>query len=266
MNPKAGVSPVEYISAISAPRTKKRIAKIWNVLQFNEAMPLYFDAAHLPPPTPEYVAWVDVMGTQVSLSRSLPTSANFIFKLHIAALQAANQNITLYPVMDGLYAASANQGDILDFLRSIFEEVAVEFNSTNAPQHRFIIRGALAFGPVVHGRNVQPPASHALAGNTRYRDSILLGLPMVQAHLSERNAPPFGVFVHDSARSFAPAGNRPVSYVWWPWKDTNNQNTWTSLGQNLNQHFDWCADRAMPLDYASDRIKVHKEMATQYFI
>jgi len=51
-------------------------------------MPLGFNAGHLPEMASEYVAWVDVMGTQVSMSRSINATANFIFKLHIAALRA----------------------------------------------------------------------------------------------------------------------------------------------------------------------------------
>jgi hypothetical protein len=46
-------------------------------------MVLLFNADHLPETASEYVAWVDVMGTQVSMSRSIKTTANFIFKLHI---------------------------------------------------------------------------------------------------------------------------------------------------------------------------------------
>lgn len=114
-------------------------------------MPLTFHAGYLPQALPEYIAWVDVMGTQASMSRSLAISANFIFKLHTAALQAPNQNVTLYPVMDGFYASSSDKGEILDFLRSVFQEVAAEFNGEPVEHHRFIIKGALAFGPVIHG-------------------------------------------------------------------------------------------------------------------
>ena len=103
-------------------------------------MPLWFNADHLPNPSLEYVAWVDVMGTQISMSRSLAISANFIFKLHTAALQASNQNITLYPIMDGFYASSSSKSDILRFLQSVFEQVAEEFNREEAQLHRFIVR------------------------------------------------------------------------------------------------------------------------------
>lgn len=199
------------------------------------------------------------------MSRSLSTTANFIFKLHTAALQATNQNIRLYPVMDGIYASSASQPDMLDYLRGVFEAVADEFNSTARPQYRFIVKGALAFGPVIDGINIPQQASPTLAGNPPYKDAILLGLPMVQAHVSEKLAPPFGLFIHESARTFTTGGQNPLPYVWWKWVNNNNQHVWNTLHGNLGTHFDWCAARALALEYTSDRIKVHKEMAAQYF-
>ena len=33
-----------------------------------------------------YVAWLDVMGSRTAMVRSIATAANFIFKLHVAAL------------------------------------------------------------------------------------------------------------------------------------------------------------------------------------
>src|SRR5580700_7078082 len=73
--------------------------------------------------------------------------------------------------------------------------------------------------PVIHGgdcgpcslelqNNPAPPNDYRLkAGRVCWRlNKILLGMPRVQAHLAERGTPPFGVFVHESARVFAPVG------------------------------------------------------------
>src|SRR5271168_2943713 len=105
-------------------------------------MPLGFHAGHLPEMASEYVAWVDVMGTQVSMSRSISATANFIFKLHIAALRAQVAGMRIYPVMDGFYASAPDKNQMLAFLRSVFRSVAEEFNAAaDAPHHRFIVRG-----------------------------------------------------------------------------------------------------------------------------
>ena len=228
-------------------------------------MPLIFDADHLPAPSPEYVAWVDVMGIQVSMSRSLAKSANFIFKLHTSALQAPNQNVKIYPVMDGFYASAASQNDILEFLNSVMRAIAAEFIQETNMQHRFVVKGALAFGPVIHGRAIPQAASATLHGNQVYRDLLLLGLPMVQAHTCERLAPPFGIFVHESARTFAPTGSTPINFIWWKWRNPNHA-VWGQLGTELEQYFDWCEKRADAIDYEVSRIEAHRIMARQYVV
>lgn len=227
-------------------------------------MPLAFNADQLPQMASEYVAWVDVMGTQVAMSKSIKITANFIFKLHIAALRATKKGITLYPVMDGFYAASASRNQMLAFLRDVYASVAEEFNSTGEHFHRFVIRGGLAFGPVIHGTGVGQCAQE-LKTNTAYSNSVLLGLPMVQAHLSEREAPPFGVFVHESARTFAPSGSEPLHWIWWVWKDVQSATIWEALRTQLVAYLTWSEERSHAIGYSADRVKVHKEMVKQYF-
>lgn len=226
-------------------------------------MPLIFDADHLPPSSPEYVVWVDVMGIQVAMSCSLARSANFIFKLHTAALQAPNRNVTMYPVMDGLYASSASQNDILNFVKSVMRDVATEFIRETNMHHRFVVKGALAFGPVIHGNAIPQLASTTLHRNQSYRDSLLLGLPMVQANACEKLAPPFGIYVHESARSFAPIQTDPIHVIWWKWQNPSHP-VWGQLGAELDQYFDWCEERAGAIGYECPRIIAHRVMAKQY--
>jgi hypothetical protein len=230
-------------------------------------MPFNFNADNLPDMASEYVTWVDVMGTQVSMSRSIKMTANFIFKLHIAALRAKTTAIRIYPVMDGFYASTPDRGPMLTFLRNVFKSVAEEFSSTIESQHRFLIRGGLAYGPVIHGQDVGQCAQE-LQNNPSYAGAVLLGMPMVQAHLSERDAPPFGVFVHESARAFAPAGSEPLHWIWWKWKIDNNEESltlWNNLRGHLLQHLDWCKARAQAILYNADRIEAHRKMVEQYF-
>jgi hypothetical protein len=232
------------------------------------AMPLYFNAQVLPEPTNEYVAWIDVMGIQSAMSRSLDITANFVFKLHVAALQAPHDQICLYPVMDGLYLASGNQQAIFDFLRSVFYNIADTFVHEAENLHRFVVRGALAFGPVIHGSAVPPSASNVFVTQAggQYKNQILLGMPMVQSHLGEKNAPPFELFVHESARTFAPpAPTQPLHHVWWKWGNPETTPVWNALPEALDAYFKWCRDRASTVLYDRDRIQVHSELAQQYF-
>lgn len=62
----------------------------------------WFNAQHLPAvPTPAYVAWLDVMGAKGAMLRSLPVAANFVFKLHVTALEDSTNypGLRLYPVL-----------------------------------------------------------------------------------------------------------------------------------------------------------------------
>lgn len=72
--------------------------------------PLFFNAAHLPLPTEQYVAWVDVMGTQTSMSTSLRTAANFMFKLHIADIPGTTRARPDLPSDGRILRSSAEQG------------------------------------------------------------------------------------------------------------------------------------------------------------
>lgn len=61
---------------------------------------LFFDVRLQGEPSVEYVAWVDVMGTQGALERSTKVAANFIYKLHIAVLRNQQEGVGFYPLMD----------------------------------------------------------------------------------------------------------------------------------------------------------------------
>ena len=73
-------------------------------------MPLYFDNRGLTPGT-AYVAWIDVMGTESIMLRSMMTVITFIGRLHVAALESCTnpEAVRLYPAMDGIYVVSTRQ-------------------------------------------------------------------------------------------------------------------------------------------------------------
>jgi hypothetical protein len=114
-------------------------------------MALFFDARQLGDPSEEYVAWVDVMGIQATLRRSIGSAANFVYKLHDAALQASGPGLRLYPVMDGFYVSSPERSLLAAFLRAVFLSVAEEHTSQPRERFRFVIRGAVAKGTIYHG-------------------------------------------------------------------------------------------------------------------
>lgn len=233
-------------------------------------MHIYFNSELLPEAEQEYVAWVDVMGIGPAMGRSVTGAANFIFKLHAVAAKNHVEGITLYPIMDGFYVATADQKAMQTFLKNVYTECAKEFLSEKKkPQHRFIIRGALAYGPVIHGISVgddvftKQGAGNPFGQMNMYKNSIMMGMPMVQAHTHEAKAPPFGLYIHESARTFAPLGAKPMNHVWWKWSN-NSSPTWRELRSLLAAHFKWCISNSLSLEYDSERIAAHKNMSEQY--
>ena len=157
-------------------------------------VPLYFDALNLGEPSSEYVAWIDVMGMQGILARSVKIAANFSYKLHIAALESPNAEIKLYPIMDGLYACSPSRDALIAFIRSVLRVLTAKFVDETKHGYRFLVRCGVAHGEVYHGCDLNRAASFTLADNPGYRDKLMIGEPIVSAFKGERKAPPFGVF------------------------------------------------------------------------
>jgi hypothetical protein len=88
---------------------------------------------------------------------------------------------------------------------------------------------------------------------------------MVQAHESEKEAPPFGLFIHESARNFSPIGQKPIHFRWWKWGFRNNSLIWPSMHKEIKDYFNKCLSNRFALAYSKDRIEAHLEMADQYF-
>jgi hypothetical protein len=89
-------------------------------------------------------------------------------------------------------------------------------------------------------------------------------MPMVQSVQSERFAPPFGVFVHESARAFAPKSTRPFTDVWWKWFQGSHKDLSKNLRQAFVKYAEWCKKRARAIEYDEDRIETHEKLIGQY--
>lgn len=224
-------------------------------------MPNRFNASLLPDPQSEYVCWIDVMGTQSIMARSIKVTANFVYKLHATAVSCTETNVKLYPIMDGLYVSSPSKQSITNFIKYVFKTLADNFKNENV-EHRFLIKGAMAYGPVIHGENVPDDACPILSQNQNYRGSLLLGLPMVNAYKSECMAPPFGIYIHESARIFSPPRTNPFHHVWLHWFSERERSGYLEA---VLEYFQWCNTRPNSIQYKADRIEVHKAQAEEYF-
>jgi hypothetical protein len=231
---------------------------------------IFFDLKLLPMPSYEYVCWFDVMGTGNQMLRSLPIAANFIFKLQCAVLEAADEinsadRVCLYPVMDGVYITSTRRIALQNLLNQALCRIAITFLNEEIPFHQFLVRGAVAFGPIYHGRDLDPRSSYAMNRHDDVRNSMLMGLPMAQAYRDESAAPPFGIAVHSSARAFAPDGDEPFRFIWLDWfRHSQPCIDPSQLLTHLEKYFDWQAAHSTVTGYSPERIEHHRKLCREY--
>lgn len=223
----------------------------------------------------EYVLWIDSMGTKARMSVSIQQSANFLLKLH-QAIQKASENkagLKIYPVMDAAYVTSKTQSEILSFINLLFTILALEFIQQEDPEHQFLVRGSLSYGPIYHAQDLIPwmtqDKSGDKSGDKSYWEKVLLGIPVIQAYSSEEKAPPLGVFIHETARAFSPTGESHLPYVWDIWQECQGVIGDIALGEKLNEsvnsYFDWCKQHSLRIDYPEDAIERHKKLWGMYY-
>lgn len=218
--------------------------------------------------TEAYVCWVDLMGSRAAMARSIEESAIDILSLHATANQAHDEdNIELLPLQDGLYIVSESQSAMKGFLGNVFNSLAAE-SIEKYTKFKYIIRGSLAYGEVILGEDLPDEINEEFISGQFPSDALILGAPVTQAYLNESKAPPFGIFVHESARALPPnqeanPGTEPMEYIWWRWyegKDTDS----SEISQSLEEYFDWCEENNLRIGYKEEDIERHREMATQY--
>jgi hypothetical protein len=169
-------------------------------------------------------------------------------------------------MMDGVYITSPRQGPLRYLLSAVLRRLAETFLVEKTPWFKFMVRGCISFGPLIDGRDLPEQASHSLARNPTYRDSILIGIPLAQAYRGETSAPPFGVFIDESARAFSGEKEEPFSFVWWDWySHADPPLDAPAMHQALMEHFEWCKKHTATIGYAPERIEHHQRLAGEYF-
>lgn len=251
-------------------------------------MPLYFNSQHLPVPSGEYVVWCDGMGTARALGTSLHHAANFVFKLHrafdIALSQLPADNaVRVYPLMDGMYITTPSRQHVQAVLSTAFTELAGEFLSQQEIKKQFLVRAAVAYGPTLHGADIDDRAFvRPGPGNRNAREAfqqsklnttrqqLLLSPAMVSAFKTESLAPPFGIYVDDSALGIpqlVDAQDTGFPSILWKWWYPNQpsyataQQLWTAL----RTYFQQALRNGRALGYNPESAKKHQGWATEYF-
>lgn len=240
----------------------------------------YFDPRKVILSTPRYVAWVDIMGSGQLMRKSHVKSAIAIGHFNSTVLTAASKlkfTGEIYPLVDGIYITTENRTHLQTLLKYIMKLNAINFlisTSKNVDDHR-LVRGAIAFGQVIEGKDLKGSA-RIFDDWPEYTKNILLGAPLALANSAERMAAPFGIWVDESARQFAPnldgaATLRWTNWEWWNYPSGNNEvdddckDIEKMLAEKIRKYFEWSKDNHIMMMYDKNRLEDHMERARQYF-
>ncbi|WP_339815219.1 hypothetical protein [uncultured Imperialibacter sp.] len=224
---------------------------------------MYFNSSKLPEPKNEYVAWIDIMGTKNIMSDSLNISANFIFKFHSAIQASKDADAKYYPLMDGVFITTDKLSVLKRVIAETFTKLAELFSAEQNNRHRFLIKGSISFGPIIHGENVPADACSDLEKDLNYKKAILMGTPMIQAYSIEKLAPPFGVYIHESARTFAEKGKARFSGKFYQWSNTTFNRS--AFLKEIENYFQWTKKYSNAVGLEKAKSDYYLELAQEYF-
>lgn len=214
-----------------------------------------------------YVFWLDLMGARNSMKLSLARAARSVMIIHAAALLAKQKHpeLEINPVMDGVYGYVNDRVLLQRCLADILERIAKVFVLEYIPSSRFMVRAGVAYGPLIPGASLAAGAA-ILRKNKRYLGGTAIGMGISHAFEAESCAPPFGVYIHESARAVAPRteGNHPYHVNLWRWFSEDTALTW-AIRRTLLEHFDWLEKNPVAAQYDLEAMRRHKNLAVEYF-
>lgn len=239
----------------------------------------FFNAEQLPNPKREYVCFLDIMGIQNRMIESIPQTCNMIFKLHSTILTSIRESgytqMSVYPIMDGAYLSSPRKDDLLRLLTKIYRSLATDFVKTTEAKHNYFIRCSLAYGQVIHGRDIPYSASREFESRVGYKEQIMMGQPVIYANQSEKLSSPFGIYIHDSAK--AGGSNRSKGSIDpnWKWYDevgtikVDNELI-VSLCRKIKEYYIWIQaeidNNSMNEEsYPQNKRDSHLQLVSQYY-
>ena len=223
---------------------------------------IYFNTNKLGDFENLYVFYVDIMGMKTIMYRSFSKSTIFMGKLHCALVEASTRvpNVVVYPVMDGAYVSAKKYGDICAFITDLYMRLGRVFVETKNIDECFLIRGSLAYGPIITGTAITCDVNRTLndAGEGTYKKHLLFGFPVVLAAKGEEQCPPFGVYFDITVRT---AKDNNAAGIWYKWcSDTSLA---AAMRDHMKKYYQYARSHNVELMYDVKRLEDHNQKAMQ---
>jgi len=197
--------------------------------------------------------------------------------MHIGIIEmiGAHNNIEFFPMNDGVFIVSRRRNHLLNFVNkymfSLFE-IATGRDNKRKRNHEFnmdtsfLVKGAISYGPMYYKAGIKE-CNDMLKINDEYTNRLLSGLPMIHAYESENEAPPFGIFVHESARAFHHPEDTPIAYVFWKWWEQldNPQGIKKMVNEFVVEYLNQCKEFPDAYLFPIQSLEKNIEKAKSYF-
>lgn len=229
----------------------------------------YFDAKNLPAPQKSYVCFMDIMGMQNKMKSSVPQSSNYIFKLHATILESwrnsAYQSISVYPIMDGAYIVSTKKSDMLSLLTTIYKSLCMSLLDEPKYKHWYLVRAAIAYGEIIHGRDIPYSASYEYSSRVGYKEQLLIGPAMIDAYKGERQSAPMGIYVTKSA--YDKYQGIDSNWKWFKHRAIKvKPELIANFKDKLQEYYNiWLKDHEKETGYDQEKRDSHFQAASKYF-
>jgi hypothetical protein len=214
-----------------------------------------------------YAAWLKQQADAGAMGRSLSRAANYIGKIHAAALMSASTEVEVYPVIDGCYMITEKRPALEDALTGAMERLASVFVHEKTIDKRFLVRGGIAAGRIIAGRDLAA-CSDQLKKNKSYANCLAIGTAIGQAYAAESSAPPYGFWVDITARAFKEGKSHPFTTTLWRWwspASAEGRLRQEVLGAAVEEYFAWAEKNRRSIEYPPERLKEHRDAAREYF-
>jgi hypothetical protein len=220
------------------------------------------------------------MGAGHAMSISTQKAANYLARLHMAierSRQAIDFNGRLLVVNDGVFIVADTKKSLISLMGRAFIMLAANFIATPKPQDRFLVRGGVAFGPVYFGEQIRAGISpKKFREDAEILNTVMFGPAIIQAYKAESAAPPYGVAVHESARSSTNEGSSPFLMTHWPWWAPNEDVDYPKnaaplptlkacLAAELIKHFEWLDRTLIYHGLEHSKLTQWSTLCSQYF-
>jgi hypothetical protein len=240
---------------------------------------LGFTSENLAAPENFYVAWLDLMGAGHMMSTSVHKTANFLVRLHMCvelARRKSGYTVRTLPINDGIFIVSKKKGELMTIVQHAMTLLAARFIATPRAHDRCLMKGGIAYGPVYEGSQLTSGMTlRKLRVKSEFLERLMFGPAIIQAYMSESAAPPYGIAIHESARSFSATGEPPFQMSHWLWwqehKEAKRAHGLPSLVDlkdvlcaELERQFNWMTSTLLLHGLTLEKINQWKAISKQY--